>query len=93
MRRWVPAVAVVALLGVAGVGYAIYNQEPEETFCTTEALIGPEGRSFGRSNDRECQFVDEHGELLLYLINGERICYDDATRIVDCEKPGADPPG
>jgi uncharacterized membrane protein len=84
----------VAVLALAGGAYVVAPEEPEETFCTAEAMIGPEGKSYGRSHDRACQFVDEHGELLLYLINGKRICYADETdRIVDCDEPGARPPG
>jgi hypothetical protein len=34
------------------------------TFCTSDALLGPEGQSYGRDPDQGCKFVDEHGEVL-----------------------------
>jgi hypothetical protein len=78
----------------AGGAYLVAADEPTETFCTTEAMIGPEGKSYGRSHDHGCQFVDEDGELVLTLSTGEPICYEgEAATVVSCNSPGARRPG
>ena len=94
MRRWVPAVAVVALLGVSAVGYAIYSQEPEESFCTADALIGPNGEMYGRRMS-DCQYVDDDGNLVTEFSDGRELCYvvptdSSASRgqAADCDNPG-----
>lgn len=45
------------------------------TMCTADALLGPNGESYGRSAEHDCAFVDE---------DGKPVCFDDAVR-VPCE--------
>jgi len=33
-------------------------------FCTTDQLIGPEGKRYGRDPGQGCKFVDEDGKVL-----------------------------
>jgi len=95
MRRWVLAVAVVALLGAAGAVYAIYGQDPEESFCTADALIGPNGETYGRRHP-DCQFVDDDGNLVTEFGDGRALCYVVSTtdssdyrgQVADCDNPG-----
>ena len=44
--RWVVAAATVVGLGAAGV--AVANEEPKSSFCTADALLGPNGETYGR---------------------------------------------
>lgn len=69
------AVAVVGCSSDGGSG----------TFCTAEAMLGPEGESYGRSAEHGCRFVDDDGEPLTTRPDGRPLCYDDATVVIPCE--------
>jgi hypothetical protein len=92
VRVWLVIAAVVVVLA-AGAAMLIARDEPEATFCTAEGLIGPGGETFGRSSSRDCQFVDDRGDLVMTLSNGEPLCYDQGTQTVPCDRPGASSPG
>lgn len=92
MRVWLVIAAVVVVLA-ASAAVLMSRDEPEATFCTMEGMIGPEGEIFGRSTSHDCQFVDDRGDLVTTLPNGEALCYDQGTQIVPCDQPGARHPG
>ena len=92
MRRGLIVLIAAAVLCGAGLVW-LASGEPTETFCTAEGFIGPENKSYGRSSDHGCQFVDDEGELITELRDGTPICYDEHAAIVSCAEPGARPPG
>lgn len=95
MRAWL--IGVVLVLGLAGAGYAsVRNDEPEKRFCNADGLRGPNGEMYGRSGD-DCQFVDDHGNLVTEFRDGRPLCYavvagsdawDGGGTIADCDNPG-----
>lgn len=92
MRVWLVIAAVVVVLA-AGAAVLIARDEPEARFCYADGLLGPNGETFGRSSSDDCQFVDDSGDLIRTLPNGEPLCYDQATQVVPCDQPGARRPG
>jgi len=92
VRVWL----VIAAMGVvlaAGAAVVVSRDDPEVTFCTMEGMIGTDGEIFGRSTSHGCQFVDDSGDLITTLPNGEALCYDQGTQILPCDRPGARRPG
>lgn len=80
--------AMVVVLA-AGAAVLLSRDDPEVTFCTMEGTFGTDGEIFARSTSDGCQFVDDSGDLLTSLPNGETLCYDQGTQIVPCNRPGA----
>lgn len=88
-KRWLAAGA--AAVALAGGTFIATRDSGETTFCSAEALIGPNGETYGRTGP-DCQFEDEDGELVTHLNNGTALCYDDVTQVVSCDQPGSRPP-
>lgn len=86
------AAALVLVLVFGGLWLRASSQEPVETFCYADGLIGPGGVTYGRSNDLRCQWVTASGELVTTVNTGQPLCYS-ATDIVACSEPGARSPG
>jgi hypothetical protein len=88
-------VAGLAVSGLAAAGVVAATTEPEVSFCTADALIGPNGESYGRRHP-DCQFVDDDGELVTTFADGQPLCYVVAPAdssasggpVVDCDDPG-----
>lgn len=73
---------LAALLVPAGCGD---DGGDRATFCTAEAMLGPNGESYGRSAEHGCRFVDEDGSPLTTKPSGGPICDDDAGMpVVPC---------
>lgn len=97
--RGATTVLLAAVLVLSGCGN---DSGDEEVFCTAEAMLYPDGESYGRSGSRGCQFVESDGSLLEVTADGEPLCYDGRYEgadgqsvmplIVDCDEPGALPP-
>lgn len=92
--RWV--VAGLAVSGLAAAGVVAATTEPEVSFCTADALIGPNGESYGRRHP-DCQFVDGDGNLVTSFADGRPLCYvvsptDSSSassgQVADCDDPG-----
>lgn len=86
-------IAAVVVVLAAGAAVLISKDDPEVTFCTMEGMIGTDGEIFGRSTSHGCQFVDDSGDLITTLPNGEPLCYDPGMQIVRCDQPDARRPG
>jgi hypothetical protein len=92
MRRWFAAAAVAVALVTALLVWTAVAYDTK-TGCTHEGLMGPDGATYGRSEDRGCQFVDDNGDLAIELRDGTPICYGDNVAIESCDEPGARSPG
>jgi hypothetical protein len=92
LARWFALGCVVALT-VGTLALTLLGDRAEERVCTSDALIGPDGKSYGRALDQGCQFVDEDGDLVTHLQNGQLLCYRaESVQVVDCREPGSRPP-
>jgi hypothetical protein len=92
LARWF-ALGCVAALAVGALALTLFDAKPQDRVCTSEALIGPDGKLYGRAPDQGCQFVDEDGNLVTHLQNGQPLCYRaESVEIIDCREPGSRPP-
>lgn len=59
-------VVVFAVLGLIVAAAWFVGGSPNDSlpFCTAEGLVGPNGQIYGRSNEHDCRFVDEDGNVL-----------------------------
>jgi hypothetical protein len=57
----------------------------QPAFCPADGMVGPGGRTYGRSADHGCRFVDEDGNLVTRMPDGRRLCYDGDLAAVPCE--------
>src|SRR4051794_38220866 len=93
-KRVVGVGALVLVLAIGGLWLHVSRQEPKETFCYADGLIGPGGVTYGRSSDLGCQWVTASGELVTIVNTGEPLCYSASSiDIVPCDEPGARKPG
>lgn len=92
------ALMVVAVLAVVGAAafFLTADEEPASTVCWAEVLSGPNGESYVRDPQRDCQFVDERGDLVVQFADGRSLCYsiDPSSapsplggQAVDCNNP------
>jgi hypothetical protein len=92
LARWFALGCLVAL-AVGALALTLFDAKRPVEVCTSEALIGPDGKLYGRALDQGCQFVDEDGNLVTHLQNGQPLCYRAESReVVDCREPGSRPP-
>jgi hypothetical protein len=63
---------------------ACSSDEGDVTICTAEAMLGPNGESYGRSGEHDCRFVDDDGKPLTTNGAGGPLCYDEAMLVVPC---------
>ena len=87
--------AGLAVVALSAAGIVVASDAPEASFCTANALIGPNGESYGRRHP-DCQFVDDDGKLVTEFGDGRELCYvvpTDSTdyrgQVADCDNPGS----
>jgi hypothetical protein len=80
----VAAASVALTLGLVG-GCGDEAGDAPVTMCFADGLLGPNGESYGRSAEHGCRFVDEDGNLVTRLRNGDPLCYDGSLAVVPCE--------
>lgn len=78
---------VVLVVGLTVVVYL--RPDPVETFCLPGGLAGPNGELYGRSSRRNCQFVDDNGDLVRTLADGSPLCYTESGAADESGKAGA----
>lgn len=87
--RCVRTVLVAAVLAVAGLGACGDDDGDGEgetpTTCPADALLGPNGESFGRDPGQDCRFVDDDGRVITTQLDGSEICYGAGATVVPCE--------
>ena len=58
-------VVVFVFFGLlAAAAWFVGGSSGSETFCTAEALLGPDGETYGRDPEQGCRFVDLDGNVL-----------------------------
>ena len=79
-------VLVAVLVGVGALAACGSDDDSEpQTFCPADALLGPNGESFGRDPDQDCRFVDDDCKPITTTLGGEPLCYGDGATVVPCE--------
>lgn len=64
-RRWRVSLAAVLVSGAAVAGFVVTrNDDTEPVFCSMEGRFTLDGRIVGRSNELDCQFVDDEGNVV-----------------------------
>jgi hypothetical protein len=92
LARWF-ALGCAAALALGALALTLLDGKAQERVCWSDALVGPDGELYGRAHDQGCQFVDEDGNLVTHLQNGQPLCYRaESVEIVDCREPGSRPP-
>jgi hypothetical protein len=82
----VRTVLVTVLVGVGALAACGSDDGSEpQTFCPADALLGPNGESFGRDPAQDCRFVDDDGKPITTTRGGEPICYESGAVVVPCE--------
>jgi hypothetical protein len=58
-------IGFVLLVAVAALWLVVRQTDGDQwKGCPADALLGPDGQTYGRSPDKNCQFVDENGNVV-----------------------------